>query len=286
MRIATYALTAALLLLSTSAARAQSPATTGSTAASRPVPAPAADAPSAPDAPSVPATPAMQTERQAASAQASAPPTERVVPPISAALVSARRLLQSTAEQERSVRAASSYSMVISGATLIATGLLAENAYHQSYGKPLWIAGIVLGVGALANLFAPGPFARLAHEAQWLNAEDLQRAWEKEALAARRSRVIGGVVSLSLGAISLGAGAAIGAGLGDMSPGPKEDWTIALLSVGGALAASSVASFLVKSLMESSYHAAYGADPGESSPIAFDVMTTARGAALGMHASF
>jgi MFS family permease len=198
----------------------------------------------------------------------------------------AKRVLLQLAEQQRSARYASAYSMFIGGAAAITAGLIADFSYDRGYGRVIWIVGAAAELGGVVNLLVAQPFERMAREAEAWSPSQLQSEWSRRALTARKARKIGGVVGLSLGVLAIGAGAAIAAGLGDMNREPKQDWTTTLIVFGGAMMGGGVTSLLVESPFESSYRIAYGSEPGETAPVMLSVAPTLGGAALSLRASF
>jgi len=198
----------------------------------------------------------------------------------------AKRVLLQLAEHERSARYASAYSMFIGGAAAISAGLIADFAYDRGYGRVVWIAGAVIEVGGVVSLLVTQPFERMAAEADAWSPSQLQSEWSRRALTARQARKIGGVVGLSLGALAIGGGAAIAAGLGDMEREPKQDWTTTLIVFGGAMMGGGVTSLLVESPFEASYRVAYGSEPGETEPVKLSVAPMPGGAALSLRGSF
>lgn len=199
---------------------------------------------------------------------------------------SPKRVLVQLAEQERAARHASAYSMIIGGAATITAGLVADFAYDRGYGRVIWIVGAAAELGGLMSLLIARPFERMAHEADAWSPSQLQSEWSRQALTARKARHIGGVFGLGLGALAIGAGAVIAAGVGDMEREPKQDWTTTLVVFGGALMGGGVTSLLVESPFESSYRIAYGSEPGETQPVSLSVAPTLGGAALSLRASF
>jgi MFS family permease len=198
----------------------------------------------------------------------------------------AKRVLLQMAEQERSARYASAYSMFIGGAAAISAGLIADFAYDRGYGRVIWIVGAVAEVGGVVNLLVTQPFERMAGESEAWSPSQLQSEWSRRALTARKARKIGGVVGLSLGALAIGGGAAVAAGLGDMAREPKQDWTTTLIVFGGAMMGGGVTSLLVESPFEASYRVAYGSEPGETEPVKLSVAPMPGGAALSLRGSF
>lgn len=199
---------------------------------------------------------------------------------------SPKRVLVQLAEQERAARHASAYSMIIGGAATITAGLVADFAYDRGYGRVIWIVGAAAELGGLMSLLIARPFERMAREADAWSPSQLQSEWSRQALTARKARHIGGVFGLGLGALAIGAGAVIAAGVGDMEREPKQDWTTTLVVFGGALMGGGVTSLLVESPFESSYRIAYGSEPGETPPVSLSVAPTLGGAALSLRASF
>lgn len=198
----------------------------------------------------------------------------------------AKRVLSQLAAQERDARYASAYSMFIGGAAAITAGLIADFAYDRGYGRVIWIVGAAAELGGVMNLLVAHPFERMANEADAWTPSQLQSEWSRRALTARKARKLGGVIGLSLGALVIGGGAAIAAGLGDMEREPKQDWTTTMIVFGGAMMGGGVTSLLVESPFESSYRMAYGSEPGETEPVRLSVAPLPGGAALSLRASF
>lgn len=215
-----------------------------------------------------------------ASAQASKPT------PTAEDATYAKRVLLQLADHERSARIAGAYSMFIGGAAAVSAGLIADFAYDRGYGRVVWIVGAAAGLGGVLNLIMAHPFERMAREAEAWSPSQLQSEWSQRALLARKARKIGGIVGLSLGALVIGGGAAIAAGLGSMEREPKQDWTTTLIVLGGAMMGGGVTSLLVESPFESSYRSAYGAEPDESNAMTLSVAPTLSGAALSFQTSF
>jgi hypothetical protein len=113
----------------------------------------------------------------------------------------------------------------------------------------------------------------------------LEGAWRMKAQHARGRRHAGGVMSLSLGAIGIGAGSVLAAGVGDMSKTRRENWAISTLAVGGAFAISGVIALLRRTSMERGYEAAY---PSASPTARLDVSVApgANGASLMLSGQF
>jgi hypothetical protein len=198
----------------------------------------------------------------------------------------AKRVLLQLAEQERSARYANAYSMFIGGAAAISAGLIADLAYDRGYGRVIWVVGAVAEVGGVVSMLVMQPFERMASEAEAWSPTQLQSEWSRRALTARQTRKIGGVVGLSMGALAIGGGAAIAAGLGDMEREPKQDWTTTLIVFGGAMMGGGVTSLLAESPFEAGYRAAYGSEPGETEPVKLSVAPMPGGAAVSLRGSF
>jgi MFS family permease len=198
----------------------------------------------------------------------------------------AKRVLVQLSETERSARYASAYSMFIGGAAAVTAGLVADLSYDRGYGRVLWIVGAAASVGGVVNLLVAHPFERMAREAEAWSPEQLKSEWSRRALAARQARQIGGYIGLGLGALVIGGGAAIAAGLGDVEREAKQDWTTTLVVFGGAMMGGGLTSLLVESPFESSYRIAFGSDPSEGQPVMLSIAPTVGGAALSLRASF
>jgi hypothetical protein len=176
--------------------------------------------------------------------------------------------------------------MFISGAAAITAGIIADAVYDRYYGKPLWIIGAFIELGGVMNLLRSGTFESLASASEKYNADQLRQEWSERALATRKGRKIGGVASFVLGALTVGTGAAIAAGLGKLEKDRKQDWAIALIATGGGIIGSGFVSLLVESPLESGYRAAYGTDPDANSSLKFDIAPTLGGATMHLRASF
>jgi hypothetical protein len=210
-------------------------------------------------------------------------------PPSAAASLddaNARRVLVLLAEHGRSSRVANAYSMFIGGAAAITAGIVADSVYDRSYGRPLWIIGALAEVGGVLNLFVPSMYERMAHEAEQLSADQLQKQWLQRALAARSARRIGGVVGLGLGVVSIAGGAAVAAGLGEMERATKQDWTTVLSVFGGALMGQGLVSLLVESPFETSYRTAYGRDLAAHEALSLNIAPTVGGASVSLRSTF
>jgi len=294
-RILPFASTVLLLQCLALAAYAQSPNERPSTTAPDKPTAPEPVSPATPAAPGAPMPEGAPPPTAASASDSDAALTRDPAPQPSAARTQtapapldgphAKQVLRVLADRERSARYAGAYSMFISGAAAITAGLLADVVYDRSYGRPLWVIGAVVEVGGVLNLFRSGTFERLAHDADNYSAEQLQSEWAQRALSMRYARKIGGVASLALGALTIGAGGAIAAGLGKLDTEPRENWTTALIAIGGGVMGGGVTSLLVESPLESSYRAAYGTD-ADGTPISLSFTPTYGGAAFSLRASF
>lgn len=213
----------------------------------------------------------------AESARADAPRVEVADDP------AVRSVLRAHAVHARRSRQIGGVTLLVAGAATAGAGLLADLEYDQEYGKVLWIGGAALGVSGLLSLFKTSPMEALEAESAAMSPASLHANWAAMADAARRARKISGVVGMSLGVIAGGAGGLIAAGVGDMERGAKQDWSIALISVGGALLGSGLTSFLVDSDVEVGYRAAYGSEPGKMQ-LSFGLSPTPGGAAGGVSA--
>jgi hypothetical protein len=197
-----------------------------------------------------------------------------------------KRVLVQLSETERSARFASAYSMFIGGAAAVTAGLVADLSYDRGYGRVIWIVGAAAGLGGIVNLLVAHPFERMAGEAQAWSPEQLKSEWSRRALAARKARQIGGYIGLGLGALVIGGGAAIAAGLGSMEREAKQDWGTTLVVFGGAMMGGGLTSLLVESPFEASYRVAFGSDPSEGQPVMLSIAPTVGGAALNVSARF
>lgn len=173
--------------------------------------------------------------------------------------------------------------MLVTGATSVGAGLLADLEYDQPYGKVLWIGGAAIGVSGLLGLFKSSAMESFEAEASTMSPTALRVNWAALANSARRSRQISGGVFTLLGVAVAGVGGLIAAGVGDFDRNDKQTWSIALLSVGGALFGSGLSSLLIDSDIELGYRAAYGSDPNQFR-ISLGVTPTLGGAAGGVSA--
>lgn len=200
--------------------------------------------------------------------------------------VQARQVLLAFSLQERSERLHGGYGLLISGAAAAGAGLLADLHYEKSYGQPVWIAGAVLGLSGLLSFTQAGPLESFATESTRFRGVALQRHWATLAQRAARARHIAGGINLGVGLLAAGAGGAIAAGVGGLKPDARENWTVALILGGGALASTGVVTLLVESKSELGYRAAYGEAPAEFASLQLGGGLVPGGGALSVSGSF
>jgi hypothetical protein len=197
----------------------------------------------------------------------------------------ARQTLEAFALREQTTRIVGSYGLFITGGAMVGVGLLADLKYDESYGQVIWIAGTLVSVTGLLTLFKEGPLETFSGKATSMTPSALREEWATQARKAQSERKIGGIVSMGLGVVAAGAGAAIAAGAGDMSQQTKEGWAVGLLLVGGAFIGGGVVTMAVKSDMELGYRAAYGAD-ADAPPITVGFAPVPGGGALSLRGAF
>ena len=218
-------------------------------------------------------------------APAAPPAVTTGTPPVSDDGKHARQTLEAFALREQSTRIVGSYGMLITGAATVGAGLLADLHYDESYGQVLWIAGTLVSVGAVVNLLREGPLETFSSKATSMTPTALREEWATRARKAQSERQVGGIVSIGLGVVAAGAGAAIAAGAGDMREEVKEGWAVGLLFAGGAFIGGGVITMAVKSDAELGYRAAYGAD-ADAPPITVGVTPVPGGGALSLRGAF
>jgi len=282
MRIGTILIGAvvAATLSAASPAAAQSAPAEGATP---PASTPPASTPAG--TPPVGAQPESTAKQPPVYAPTAPPAVTTGTPPLSDDGKHARQTLEAFALREQSTRIVGSYGMLITGAATVGAGLLADLHYDESYGQVLWIAGTLVSVGAVVNLVREGPLETFSSKATSMTPSALREEWATRARKAQSERQIGGIVSIGLGVVAAGAGAAIAAGAGDMREEVKEGWAVGLLFAGGAFIGGGVITMAVKSDAELGYRAAYGAD-ADAAPITVGVTPVPGGGALSLRGVF
>lgn len=193
------------------------------------------------------------------------PPT--VTPPADTAAAAssddaafAKRTLRLFADDSRIVRLGTGAGLVLTGASSIAAGIIADGSYHEPYGQVLWIGGLAVLTSGVVSFFSKTPMEAFARDASALSPRELEVRWAIAAERARTARKASGLASVILGAAAAGAGAALAAGAGNLENDSKQAWAVALIGVGGAFLGTGVTSFLVESPLERGYRVAYGVD--------------------------
>lgn len=254
-------------------------------------PPPAASAaPAATPASQPPPVPELAPRAEPPGAQPPAAPAPGVAPagasPGGADDVHARRVLTAVAGQERSARMAGGVALLVVGATLVVTGVVAEAQFDDEYGSVLWITGAVLGGASILTFVVKGPVESLQDETASMSAAERKGAWSAKASSARTARQIGSVVGIGLGVASVGTGVAIASGAGDLQEDAQEAWTIVLLAAGGSLIGTGIAGLLMESPLETGYRAAYGSDSARAPALSLGVGAARRGATLTLRGAF
>jgi len=165
------------------------------------------------------------------------------------------------AERMRSVRLAGAGSSLILGGAFVATGLVAEQAWDETYGTVLWVTGAVTVVGGGLALVFPTTIEKTADDygVYFTKAPTpeqeaaLEHEWAEAADEARSARHLGAGISFAFSAIAVGAGIAVLAS--DAKEEPRHIWGTVLLAGGGAFAAGGVATLVLESPTESAYAA-------------------------------
>jgi hypothetical protein len=165
------------------------------------------------------------------------------------------------AENSRSMRLAGGTSSLIVGATLIGTGLVAEQAWDQAFGTALWVSGTVTALGGGLALVFPTEAERTAEEHGVYFTKDptleqeaaLEQSWAVAAEKARGGRKLGAGIAFAFSAIAIGSGIAVLAS--NMQEGPRRTWGTVLLVGGGVFGASGVATLVLETPTEASYAA-------------------------------
>jgi hypothetical protein len=198
--------------------------------------------------------------------------------------MSPQATLQVFADQERFERTGGSIAGLIAGAGLVTGGLIADYEYDKSYGTAVWAVGIGVIVGSTLALFVRGPMETLALTHGTAPPDELKRMWATEAIKAQNGRQLAAAMTIGVGVASVGAGAAVAAGLGDFDQESKEDWTTVLILGGAGLVGGGIAALFLETPAEQGYRAAYG----HLSPAAITagVAPTPGGASFGVSGRF
>ena len=165
------------------------------------------------------------------------------------------------ADNTRSIRLAGGTSSLIVGAGLIGTGLVAEQAWDETYGTVLWVTGAVTALGGGLSLVFATESERMAEEHGVYFSSDptpeqeasLEQSWAVAAEKARGGRKLGAGIAFGFSAIAIGSGIVVLAS--DMKEGPRHTWGTVLLVGGGVFGASGVATLMLETPTESSYAA-------------------------------
>ena len=165
------------------------------------------------------------------------------------------------ADYARSMRLAGGTSSLIVGASLVGMGLVAEQAWDETYGTVLWVSGSVTALGGGLALAFPSGIERTAEEHGVFFSKDptpdqeaaLEQAWAAAATKARSGRTLGAGIAFAFSAIAIGTGIAVLAS--DMREGPRHTWATVSLVGGGVFGASGVATLMLETPTESSYAA-------------------------------
>ena len=230
--------------------------------------------------------PPESTAKQPPVYSPTAPPAVTTgAPPLSDDGKHARQTLEAFALREQSTRVVGSYGLFITGGAMVGVGLLADLHYEESYGQVIWIAGTLVSVTGLLTLFKAGPLETFSSKATSMTPTALREEWATQAHKAQSERQIGAIVSIGLGVVAAGAGAAIAAGAGDIAQQTKEGWAVGLLLASSAFIGGGVVTMAVKSDMELGYRAAYGAD-ADASPITVGIAPVPGGGALSLRGAF
>jgi hypothetical protein len=180
---------------------------------------------------------------------------------------------------------AGGYALMLTGAGLVAGGLLADLEYEESYGETFWIGGVIVMVSGGISIFKHGKLEALAAQVGDGSPVELMHTWGEEARFAKTARQIGGVVLLGLGVAAGTAGGLIAAGVGDLDEQPKRDWSVALLVGSGGLFGGGVASLIVESPIEEGYRAAYG-ESAEASTVTVGIAPAPGGGTVSLLGRF
>jgi hypothetical protein len=180
------------------------------------------------------------------------------------------------ADRTRSMRLASGASSLIVGSAFIGTGLVAEQAWDETYGTVLWVTGAVTALGGGLALVFPSPTEKTADEHGVYFTTDpsaeqevaLEQSWAKAAAEARSGRHLGAGIAFAFSAIAIGSG--IGVLASDMKEQPRHTWGTVLLVGGGVFGASGVAALMLESPTESSYQAFLASRGKRRSPAAWE----------------
>ena len=218
---------------------------------------------------------------------ADGPSTTPIVAPLGADATHAHAhwVLETFSRQAQRERLVGNVAMFGIGVATLAMGLLADYHYDEGWGRPIWITGIVsMGVGIL-GLFQRSAMESLAGRFGSASPAELQAAWAAQASRARRTRAIGGVISIALGGCALVAGSVIAAGAGDLDDNDEEIWSTSLLLGGAGVAISGFRQLVVETPIEHGFETAYGAG-ARRAEVGVLLAPTRGGGALGVQGRF
>jgi hypothetical protein len=180
------------------------------------------------------------------------------------------------ADASRATRYAGAGSALVVGGAMIATGLMAEQKWDETYGTVLWISGTVFAVGGALSLVFQTEAERMA-DAYGVYATSnptpeleatLEREWATAARKASTARHIGAGASFVLAAASVGTG--IGILASDMETDDRRVWGSVLFVGGGLFASGGIAALAIETPIEASYGAFIAArGPAPNSPSSF-----------------
>ncbi len=165
------------------------------------------------------------------------------------------------ADASRAARYVGAGGSLIVGGALIATGLVAEQKWDETYGTVLWVSGAVFAVGGTISLLFPSKAEGMAERygvyrtsrpPAELEAR-LEREWAEAAAEDRMVRHVAAGVSFVLSAAAVGTG--IGILASDMKTENRHLWGTVLFIAGGSFASGGIAALAVETPMESSYEA-------------------------------
>jgi hypothetical protein len=165
------------------------------------------------------------------------------------------------ADYTRSLRLAGGTSSLIVGASLIGMGLVAEQAWDETYGTVLWVSGSVTALGGGLALVFPTEVERTAEEHGVYFSSNptpeqeasLEQSWAAAAVRAKGGRKLGAGIAFGFSAVAIGSGIVVLTS--DMKEGPRHTWGTVLLVGGGVFGASGIASLMLETPTESSYAA-------------------------------
>ena len=182
-------------------------------------------------------------------------------PPVPERGERAAQILAALGERVHDERVMGALSGIGLGLAATGTGLLVDLEYDISWGETVWIVGGVNVVSGILSLFNDTPIEEFAAEWHAGSSEALETAWRDKAEGERAGRQAFGVICLGIGVVSMGGGAAVVAGVGDLERHDRAEWSALAFIGGGAFVTLGALTLTMKGNFEQGYELAYPSAP-------------------------